>query len=111
MISGRRVGGTPISANRRSNPRAQSGSRILEPGDAVDGGDERFPAAALAVQDRAPDRRQPVIAGGPQDPARRRAQPVIAAAPLSGLFDPLPFDPAALLEAVEQRVERGDVVA
>src|ERR1051325_6610731 len=40
-----------------------------------------------------------------------RGEPVVAAAALAGLLHPAAGDHAALLEAVEQRVERGDVEA
>src|SRR5262245_7278425 len=41
-------------------------------------------------------------------PAGRR-DPVVAAAALRGLFDPSAPDEAPRLEAIEQRIERGDV--
>src|SRR5215213_2587863 len=62
---------------------------------AADRGDELAPATAL--------RRQDLFARG--------GQAVIAPPPLARLLDPAPLDPAALLQAVEQRVERGDVEA
>src|SRR5258708_3294577 len=38
----------------------------------------------------------------------RRRKPVAAAAALAGLFNPGALNPAALLEPVQQRIERGD---
>src|SRR5687767_1177697 len=58
-----------------------------------EGEHERFPAVALAREDAA-------SFGGE----------AIAAAPaLARPFDPAPEDPAALLELVEQGIERGDM--
>src|SRR5262245_5305343 len=59
-----------------------------------------------------PDRLDEGVPGLPlldKDALALRRQPVEAAATLIGLLDPRPLDPAALLEAVEQRVERIDV--
>src|SRR5213594_4463457 len=64
---------------------------MFHPGDAADGQDEFAPRVALRCQD--------VGAHG--------RQPVVAAAALPRLLDPSPQDPAALLEAVEQRIQRG----
>src|SRR5204863_4841049 len=41
-----------------------------------------------------------------EDAPARLGDAIVAAAPLSCLLDPSPFDPAALLEAVERGVER-----
>src|SRR5262245_37447042 len=60
--------------------------------DAADREDEFAPRVTLRRQDVGADRRQPVI----------------AAPPLPGFLDPPPQDPAALLEAIEQGIERGD---
>src|SRR5262245_46473045 len=60
--------------------------------DAANGQDEFAPRVALRRQDVGADRRQPVI----------------AAPPLPGFLDPATEDPAALLEAIEQGIERGD---
>src|SRR6266571_7737197 len=38
-------------------------------------------------------------------------QPVVASPPLSGFLDPAAIDPAALLQPVEEGIERGDVEA
>src|SRR5262249_47449083 len=62
---------------------------------AVDGRDEGLPGAALP--------RQHLLAGA--------GDPVVAPAPLPGLLDPFALQPAALLETVEERVQRGDVEA
>src|SRR5262245_66242024 len=60
--------------------------------DAVDGGDEFAPRAALRLEDAG--------ASG--------CQAVIPPAALAGLLDPTALDPAALLEPVQQRIQRGD---
>src|SRR6185503_13432904 len=67
-------------------------SGMFHPGDAADRPGELAPGAAL--------RGQHLRAG--------RGQAVIAAPALAGLLDPAALDPAALLEAVEQRIEGGD---
>src|SRR6476646_4235776 len=66
---------------------------ITHPGDTVDGRHERLPALALRLERRA--------AGG--------RETVEAPAPLAGLLHPAADDPAALLHAVEQRIERRDI--
>ena len=63
--------------------------------DAGDDGDEILPALLL----------------GAERFAALRSQAVIAAAALIGLFHPAAGDPALLFEAVEQRVEGGNVEA
>src|SRR5262245_7730059 len=68
-------------------------SRMASLRDAVDGGDEAAPALALVGEDAA------AFAG----------QAVVAAAALAFLFHPLPGDPAAALEPVEQGIERRDL--
>src|SRR5262245_26809313 len=93
MISRRRAGGTPRAARRASSDRAHSG--MFEARDTVDGGDEVLPAAGL---------------GGEHAPAGG-GEAVVASAPDPRLLHPLPLDPAALLEAVQEGIERGDVVA
>jgi hypothetical protein len=40
---------------------------------------------------------------------RRMAETIKAAPTLASLFDPRPLDPAALFEAIEQRIERVEV--
>src|SRR5262249_62043945 len=80
-------GGGRSSGLWRAAPSASSASGI-----GVAPLDDRAPGAAL--------RRKP---GG----ARRR-QPVVAAPALAGFFDPAALDPAALFEAVEQRIQRSD---
>jgi hypothetical protein len=55
--------------------------------------DERIPGFTLARQHAAP-------VGG---------KAIEASAALAGLFDPGPFDPAALLEAIEERIQGIDV--
>src|SRR5579862_2855728 len=68
---------------------------MLESGDAVDGFDELAPGGALRVEHlRALGR-----------------QAVVAAPALARLLDPASLNPAALLEAIEQRIERGDAEA
>src|SRR5688500_12625584 len=68
---------------------------MFHPGDEVDGGDELAPSVALRGEDF----------------AARGRQAVVAPAAPSGLLDPAAQNPAAAFEAVEQRVERGDVEA
>src|SRR3954471_1216825 len=53
------------------------------------------------------DELAPVIALRGQHLAAFRSQPIEAPAALARLLDPASRDPAALLEAVEQRVQRG----
>src|SRR5258708_521528 len=93
-ISTRRGAGTPSAASRASIASCHEGSGILEARDAVDGEDEVLPAAALGGQHLAAERRELVV----------------AAPALAGLLDPLPLDPAALLEAAGERVGRRDGV-
>jgi hypothetical protein len=65
---------------------------MVESRDAVDGFGELAPRFALRCQDAGAGRREAVV----------------AAAALAGFLDPAAEDPAALLEAVEQRIEGGD---
>src|SRR5262249_47802392 len=67
-------------------------SGIFDSCNPVDRANELAPGAALRGED-----------GG----ARRR-ETVVASPALAGLFDPPPLNPAAFLEAVEERIERGD---
>src|SRR4051812_27695803 len=55
------------------------------------------------------DELAPIVPLCRQDVAPLRGQAVETAAPFARLLDPLAGDPAALLEAVEQRIERGDL--
>src|SRR5687767_8632704 len=73
----------------------QSGScsGMANPRDAGQRVDELFPARAMAGQHA----------------ASFGSDPVKPLAALAGLLHPAPGDEAALLEAVEHRVERGDV--
>src|SRR6185436_16026092 len=64
-------------------------------GDVLDGVDEFPPVVALRGEHAPPF-------GG---------EPVEAPPPLAGLLDPASRDPAALLEAVEEGIERGDLEA
>ena len=66
---------------------------MFDPRDAIDRLREGLPDRSLAHQRAAPARRQPIV----------------AAAALPGLFDPSPFDQALRFEAIERRIERGDV--
>src|SRR5262245_3832891 len=66
---------------------------MVAPGDLVDGADELFPATPLRRENA---------------PALAR-QLVQAAASLPRLFRPAALNPAALLEPVEQRIERRGV--
>src|SRR5689334_9530830 len=91
MISASRVGGRSVPARRFLISSLKSG--ILDSGDQADGFDELAPTFALR---------------GENFPARR-GEPVITAAALSWLLDPATADPAAFLEAIEQRIERRDI--
>src|ERR687883_1594761 len=66
---------------------------MLHPRDAVDRQHELAPRTALGREHLPPLAREAVV----------------AAAPLAGLLHPPPLDPAAPLELVEERVERGHV--
>src|SRR5262249_37153405 len=90
-ISASRVG-TRRAGARRARMSSRN-SRIFPSGDAGDGGHERLPGAAVAGEDL-------LSLGG---------ELVEAAAPLARLLDPLSLQPAALLQAVEERVQRRDV--
>src|SRR2546427_6338531 len=67
-------------------------SRRFDPCGSVDGFRKLAPGVALRLQH--------LLA--------RRRQPVVAAAALSRFFYPAALNPPALLEAIQQRVERGD---
>src|SRR5258706_4066230 len=71
-------------------PRGHSG--MFDSGVSVDGVGELAPRAAL--------RREDARTGG--------GQPVVAAPALARFLDPAADDPAALLEPVQQRIQRGD---
>src|SRR5262249_76098 len=96
ITSSSRAGGKPAAATRARTSWRRS--RTFASDDAADGRDERLPARALLGEDLAPGR-------GPGG-----GEAVVAAAPLTGLLDPGPGQPAAALQAVEQRVQRGDGV-
>src|ERR1043165_8092077 len=68
---------------------------MFHPRDAIDRLDKPPPGG--------PPRRKSVLA--------RRSQPVITPTPLACLLHPAPLNPAALLQTVQQRVERRDVEA
>src|SRR5262245_14531328 len=55
------------------------------------------------------DERLPRLLLAREDAAAVRGQPVESPPSLAGLLDPCPLDPPALLEPVEQRIERVDV--
>src|SRR5262245_56272193 len=65
---------------------------MVDYGDAAGGVGERAPRAALALEDL----------------RARRRDLVVATPALPRLLDPAPLNPSALLEAIEQRIERGD---
>src|SRR3954467_3173314 len=65
---------------------------VLAAGDLGQRGDEAAPVGAL-LDEHAPP---------------RVGNPVVAAAALAGLFHPPALDPAAIFEAIERRVERGE---
>src|SRR5262245_13517387 len=77
----------------RGDPAFFEGSGMFGSGDLVDGVDECAPVVAL----------------GGEHLAAGRGQSVEAAAALAGLLDPPAGDPAALLEAAEEGLERADL--
>src|SRR5450759_2404665 len=87
-ISASRAGARFKPASCRRIGSFQSG--IFDSGDAAGGLDEGLPALPLGSQDF------PYLSG----------QQVIAAPALAALFDPSALNPAALLQAIQQRVER-----
>src|SRR5580700_965928 len=87
-ISAARSAASGKPASRRSISFFHSG--MFGPGHALDGLDEGCPAALL--------RRQNFASQG--------CQAVIPAPPLPGLFHPPSLDPAALLQPVQQRIQR-----
>src|SRR3954469_25967349 len=96
--SSRTSSSTPVRAARMRFLTSINGPFVSgrgDPGDAVQRGVEALPHAALA--------RERLPAGA--------RQLVVAAAALPGPLDPAPFDQPAVLEAVQRRVERGDVEA
>src|SRR5262249_6276184 len=95
MISCSRAGSRREPARRLRISRRKSKSGIFPSHDAVDGADERVPAAARPIEE--------LLAVG--------REPVEAPPPLPSLLDPAPLEDAPLLELVEERVERGRVVA
>src|SRR5262249_38037903 len=92
-ISSSRAGDRRSDESRRRTSRAQSSLDMVASRHAADSVDERGPRLPL-LGEAAP----PV-----------GSHPVEAAAPRAGLLDPGALDPAALLEAIEQRVEGIDV--
>src|SRR6516165_6942385 len=70
-------------------------SGMLYLGNTVDGRDEIPPGAAL----------------GPQNLLSGSGQPVVTAPALASLVHPASFDPAALFEPVQQRIQRSHVEA
>src|SRR5262245_52480307 len=91
MISDSRLGLRPSGARRGRRSAVQSG--MVDPGDEAHGVNERLPGIALA-------RQHPVPLGG---------QAVEPAPPLSRFLDPPAVQPAALLQSIQERVERRDV--
>src|SRR5689334_22860456 len=91
MISASRVGWSRKRDKRFLISVFQSG--MFDTRDAVDRLDELPPAVALGGQHLFPFGRQAVV----------------TAAALAGVLHPAALNPAALLQAVEQGVERGDV--
>src|SRR5262245_65678303 len=71
---------------------ARRDSRRLDPCDAIDRVGDVPRRLALGLEH--------LLAGG--------GQAIVAAAALPAFLDPAPLNPAARLEAIEQRVERGD---
>src|SRR6185437_11257082 len=94
MISASRAGSSCAFASRARSSAVQSKeSGMAQPRDAGDRFNELAPAPALRVQ-----RREAAL-----------GDRVIAAATLAGLLHPPSGDPAALLHAIEQRIQRRDV--
>src|SRR5215813_1756508 len=86
-----RVGSISCETRRWRTACAHSDISCLR--DAIDGGDEPLPPLALLGEHRAS------VAG----------ETVVAPPPLSRLLDPGADDPAAALEAIEQRIQRSDL--
>src|SRR5262245_39508526 len=84
-MSARKSGFGVMSMSRKE-------SRVLHPGELAERGDEAGPVGALLGEDA------PAGLG----------DAVVTAAALARLLDPAPLDPAAILHAVERRVERGE---
>src|SRR4029079_4432541 len=74
---------------------ARGHSGIFDSSDAADRLDELAPGVALGLEH---------LGAG-------RGEPVVAAPALAGLLDPAALDPAALLEAVEERIQMSDTEA
>ena len=91
MISSSRVGDRRSDSRRERMCGFQSG--MFPSRDEPHGIDELVPGPALLEQYTLTSGRDPVE----------------AAPPLAGLLDPCPLDPAAFLEAIEQRIERVEV--
>src|SRR5688500_19907079 len=66
---------------------------MVRSGDQIHGGDERLPRVAL-LREHAP---------------AFNGQGIEATSPLAWLFHPPAVQPAAFFEAIEQRIERGDI--
>src|SRR5262249_958249 len=92
-ISSSRAGSRRAFESAARTARFQSDT--LGSGHAVDGGDEVVPDALPLLEDGTALGREAVV----------------AAAALARLLDPAALDEAALLEAIEERVEGGDVEA
>src|SRR5688572_2477455 len=93
-MSSRRAGSAATPASRARSSGVQSGrlvaSGIARLQDAMDTGHELRPRAALLLQHL-------LALGG---------HPVVAPAALPCLLDPAALNPAAMLESIEQRIER-----
>src|SRR5262245_31924874 len=84
----------PASRARSSSVQSgREGSGMVELQDAVNAGNELRPRPALLLEHL-------LALGG---------HAVVPPAALSGLLDPAPLDPAAVLEAIEQRIEGRDL--
>src|SRR5262245_52517616 len=92
-ISRSRCGPRPSGASRRRTSDRHSGT--FRSDNSIDGRDEGVPAAALLGEN-------PPAGGG---------QAIAAPAAFAGSLDPAALNPAALLEPVEQGIERRDVEA
>src|SRR5690348_331189 len=84
-------GRKPALATRARTSARQS--YISHPRDSIDCRDERLPALALRLERRSAGRREAI-----ESPP-----------PLARFLDPSSDDPPALLHAIQQRIERGDV--
>src|SRR4051812_30919055 len=106
MMSRSRAGRRARRASREASAAVHS---PLDPARGAPGCVERSGMVWLRDLLNRVDEFAPVVPLCRQDVPSRGGQPVEAAAPLARLFDPPAGNPAALLETVKERIERGDL--